>query len=50
MGDGVEKLAEFNRVRQASTAQTNPTQYSTYKYKFSKGIPDILNLNLPLYL
>ena len=27
MDDGVEKLAEFNKVRQASTAQTNPTQY-----------------------
>ena len=25
--DGVEKLAEFNKVRQASTAQTNPTQF-----------------------
>ena len=27
MDDGVEKLAEFNKVRQASTAQTNPTRY-----------------------
>ena len=27
MEDGVEKLAEFNKVRQASTAQTNPTQF-----------------------
>ena len=27
MDDGVEKLAEFNKVRQASTAQTNPTQF-----------------------
>ena len=27
MDDGAEKLAEFNKVRQASTAQTNPTQF-----------------------
>lgn len=27
MEDGVELLAEFNKVRQASTAQTNPTQF-----------------------
>ena len=27
MENGVELLAEFNQVRQASTAQTNPTQF-----------------------
>jgi len=33
MDDGVEKLAEFNKVRQASTAQTNPTQYVNQWFK-----------------
>lgn len=33
MDDGVEKLAEFNKVRQASTAQTNPTQFVNQWFK-----------------
>lgn len=33
MDDGVEKLAEFNKVRQASTAQTNPTQFVNHWFK-----------------
>ena len=33
MDDGVEKLAEFNQVRQASTAQTNPTQFVNQWFK-----------------
>lgn len=33
MDDGAEKLAEFNKVRQASTAQTNPTQFVNQWFK-----------------
>ena len=33
MDDGVDKLAEFNKVRQASTAQTNPTQFVNQWFK-----------------
>ena len=33
MDYGVEKLAEFNQVRQASTAQTNPTQFVNQWFK-----------------
>lgn len=36
--DGVEKLAEFNKVRQASNAQTNPTQY--VNNWFTQTFPD----------
>ena len=33
MENGVELLAEFNKVRQASTAQTNPTQFVNQWFK-----------------
>ena len=33
MENGVELLAEFNQVRQASTAQTNPTQFVNQWFK-----------------
>ena len=33
MDDGAKKLAEFNKVRQASTAQTNPTQFVNQWFK-----------------
>ena len=33
MENGVELLTEFNQVRQASTAQTNPTQYVNQWFK-----------------
>lgn len=33
MDDGVDKLAEFSKVRQASTAQTNPTQFVNQWFK-----------------
>ena len=33
MDDGAKKLEEFNKVRQASTAQTNPTQYVNQWFK-----------------
>ena len=33
MDDGVDKLAEFNKVRQSSTAQANPTQFVNQWFK-----------------
>lgn len=33
MDDGVEKLVEFNKVHQASIAQTNPTQFVNQWFK-----------------